>query len=312
MLKSKLVKMLFLLAVAGLAVTALRAAEEKRPEKVYRFMANLRVSWGGESAANIEALFMRIAEIVNARTGIKIELVPAKSTEEIFGELKDGKIHMAALESPEYIAAVKEGIPIRPVLNVAMKKKQNTEICVYVKKDSPDAEEFKNLRGKRVMLMGVYDWIYLQKYLFDMDEKEKVRDYFSRVILGNDTQSELYALIFGKTDAVISTESGYIMAARADKRFKGIEKLLCMGEYPNGPIVVHEEMDEKDMGVLKKLFLRMHRDKDFKEYHMFFIAANARFAKVAPEFYEPFRERIAAAREAGWIGDYEKWKEQQE
>jgi len=140
---------------------------------------------------------------------------------------------------------------------------------------------------------------------------KSVRDYFSDISLPKNDESALYALIFNKTDAFVSTDSSFIMAARTDKRFKDVVSLACMGEYPNGPMVMNPRVDKSDVEQLVKIFLGAHKDKDFKDFRIYFVAANARFVRVDADFYTPFIKRFQKARKAGWINDFEKWRKQQ-
>lgn len=312
MLKKKYKKAYLVFLFVAVGAFAAAASGQEQPEKVYQLIVRFGVSFAGVSAAQIDALYDKVSQIVMKKTGIKIEFVTAEDSDEIIERLKSGEVQMASLESQVYIDAIESNVPIRPVLNFTIKKKQYTPICIFVRKDSPEAEGLESLRGKRLTLYGSWDWAYLQKYLVDNGIEENVTDYFSKVLFGTNAQSELYSLVFKKADVMVASESSFIMESRLDKRFKKIMKLECMGDYPNGPTVVRTDVDEEDVETLSKMLLNAHKDKDFKEFHMYFIAGEGHFTRVNAEYYEPFQERIAAAREAGWFEDYEKWKEQQQ
>ena len=256
-------------------------------------------------------MFQKARDILLAKTGIQIEFTPAKTIDEIIKKLKSGEADFAALESPDYVRAVEGGVKAVPVVHLAINGKETANVCLYQLKNSKGTQDIAALKGKRVSMTGMWDWIYLQNYLKENKIDKRVKDYFSAISISKNMESSLYELIFGKTDVIVATDSSFTMASRADKRFKDIVRSECMGEYPNGPTVVNPGVDKKDVQKLLKVFMGAHKDKDFKDFKIYFVAANARFIPVNADFYKPFFERVQAARKAGWISDFEKFSRQQ-
>ncbi len=274
----------------------------------YKFMVNYQFSMGGESAATVDALFSGLAEVVKQKTGIEVEMLSAETADEVYEKLKNGEIDLAILKPMQYIRAVEEKFPVRPMLSLAFSGKVTTNICLYVRKDSDEAGGLGSLRDKRLMILSDKEWLYTQNFLKKNGFDGKLTEYFSKVLEANNPSSALYTLIFKKTDVLALSEMAYVMAAVSDKRFNDIQKLECMGEYPIDPLVFNENFDWKDAITITKTLLKAHKDPAFKEFRVYFIAGNAKFEKVTPEVYEPFRKRVEAARKAGWLKDYEKWK----
>jgi len=196
-------------------------------------------------------------------------------------------------------------------VHLAYNGKETANICIYVRKDSPESKGVEALKGKRVSMIGLWDWVYLQNYLKEKGIDKRNLDYFSDIALSKNDESGLYAVIFKKSDAFIATDTSFLMASRADKRFKNITQSECMGLYPNGPIVVNPGVDKKDVEQLAGIFLNSYKDKDFKDFKIYFVAASARFVRVGADFYKPYIKLLQAARKAVWVGDFDKWQRKQ-
>ncbi len=299
---------LSLLALSASMLYASGAVCAKNPGQ-YKFIVNYGMSFGGESASKVEALLNSLSGVINKKTGIKISMLSARDSEEAYEKLKSGEADFGIIRPMQYARAVEEKAPLTPLMNLAINKKQETEICVYANKKTP--VKMDALRGKRVMLLEDKEWIYAQQYLADKGTDEKLTDYFSKTLLGDNPQSALYTLVFKKADAAIMTEMAYIMAVNTDKRFNEINKMECMGKYPVDPLVFRNDFDKQDAEKIVKMLVTAHKDPDFKDVHIYFVSGQAFFTKVKPDLYKDFRDRVAKAKKNGWLKDFEKWRKTQ-
>lgn len=304
----KIIRIL-VLATAAVLIVAAAGTRDAAADGPYRFMVNYEFSMGGESAATVDAMLTGLAEVVKEKIGVEVEMLSAESRAEVYDKLKAGEIDLAILRPAQYLRAVEDGLPIRPMLSLAFNGDVNVDVCLFVRKGSEEESGGLDvLRGKRLMILENREWIYTQNHLKENGIEAKLTDYFSQVLEGNNPKSAMYTLLFKKVDVIALTDMAYLMAVGGDKRFNKISKLECMGKYPVDPLVFHENFNKDAAIALAKTLLKAHRDQDYREFHVYFIAGNANFEKVTPEVYEPFRERMEAAREAGWLDDYGKWK----
>lgn len=300
-------KILRILILTGICIAASAAAGgiSSGSGSRYKFIVNYGMSFGGESASKVEALLNSLGGVINKKTGIRIDMISAQSSEEAYEKLKSGEADFGIIRPMQYVRAIEEKAPLTPLMNLAINRKQETKVCIYALKKTP--VKIENLRGKKIMLLEDKEWIYTQNYLAEKGVNEKMEDYFSKILRGDDPQSALYTLAFRKADAAVMTEMAYIMAVNTDKRFNEIGRMECMGNYPVDPLVFRNNFDKQDADRIIKMLLTAHKDPDFKDVHIYFISGKANFTEVTSDLYVNFHELVKKAKKNGWLKDFERW-----
>jgi len=101
-------KILRILVLTGICIAASAAAGgiSSGAGSRYKFIVNYGMSFGGESASKVEALLNSLGGVINKKTGIRIDMISAQSSEEAYEKLKSGEADFGIIRPMQYVRAI--------------------------------------------------------------------------------------------------------------------------------------------------------------------------------------------------------------
>lgn len=254
-----------------------------------------------------------VAKVVGKETGMQADLKTIPYPRGVLTykimekEFKENGADYSVLFAEDYAHLVKPNDKnplVRPLAILTMDKKKTSEVCYFVKKDSP-YKKLADLKGKTI---GASTAGYM-RYGLHMKEKYdgSIFDYFSKVVFLSDTDlaQVVLPLVNGEIDAFTTSMSGFKMAAKPPEA-KDVRPIDCLEYTGNLMIVARYDIPVEEAGYVRKLFLQAHKSQAFSQFQFLFRALNGNFEPVSEDDLKVTREISALSEKYKWFDDDKK------
>jgi len=204
-----------------------------------------------------------------------------------------------------------EGIKFIPIATYEIDKKKTDKACLFVKRGSPytklagDSEKLAALKGKKIGIgHGIRSNPVADMLLLDYGINTQSTKYFDLVGSFGGAEDKLKDTVAGNIEGFITLKVDLKFLFNKNKEYAtSIEPLICGKEYANMPLIVREDLDPAIVEKIKKIFLGMHKDRDFSQIHFLFYAINGHFAPVTMADYTNWETIYRKGRKEGWLDD---------
>jgi len=220
-------------------------------------------------------------------------------------------IDMTVVTPTGLFSIMDENIKFMPIATYEIDKKKTDRPCIFVKRGSPytklagDAEKIAALKGKRVGIgHGVKSNPVADMLLLDHGINTPSFKYFDIVGTFGGVEDKLKDTVAGRLEGFITMKVDLKFLFNKNKQYADtIEPLVCGNEYTNMPFIVRDGLDPEIVGKLRKVFLTMHKDKDFAQMHFLFYAVNGHFTPVTMDDYKNWETVYKKGRKEGWLDE---------
>jgi phosphonate transport system substrate-binding protein len=170
---------------------------------------------------------------------------------------------------------------------------------VVVRRDSP-VRSFADLRGR--------SWAYNDKkshsgynlprhHLLTIGETPR---YFGRTVASRSHQNSIRMILDGQVDASGIDSTVLELEARRDPELlPRLRVVEAIGPSPIPPVVVSSRLPDATKARLREVFLGMHEDPEGRA--VLADGLMARFVPVRDQDYDPIREMVRRAENAGFL-----------
>jgi ABC-type phosphate/phosphonate transport system substrate-binding protein len=270
------------MSVLALALIALVAAGPSRANaRDYVLMLPVVK---GLSMGSLSRLMDDFTKVMSAKLNVKFTMKEYsypkgyKVSMDLLQQAKAGKADFLYMDSIEYLLNKKEiDKVLTPYFTILMLKKNQTDVCAYVKKDSP-YKSMKDLKGKT---WGGVETLPA-RYLMYMDGvKTPMAKFFGKLKYVNDADitKPLDAIIAGDIDVYVTSSFIVEMAKGAKDVYRKDMRELSCETYEHNWIFFHKNDVPEDMAKkVKTALLRAHKDKDFAQFQFLLKAIQGNFA----------------------------------
>lgn len=279
-------------------------AQEKKPVK---FLLPVSEGLGTEGFTK---MMTKLAEAVGKATGIAVNYEQTiyktglHADDIVYERLKKGEVQMSYVTSEGYVENPKKWDDIFiPMFTLVFNNKVYNEYCLYAPKNS-NIKTVEDAKGK---VWGGIGTIYTRLILHDNGYDMPLSEFFSETKYVSDSPVTflIEAQQKGEIEVFTAVRSHIMMGGGVPKSGSSentisYKEVTCVeGNY--GWIFGFNKSVDKDViiGVTKSL-MNAHKDKDFSEFKVLFMAIKGNFQKFKPEDLKRTKEIVKLTKDLGW------------
>jgi len=263
----------------------------------------------GLSVGSMPKLVKDVVNVMNKNTGLNFEVNEIKykkgELESIFlrsfKEVKDGKADFLYVVSPIQYIKYKAQVDalMTPVFAVQLDGKRSSNVCAYVKKDSP----YKSLADLKGKVWGGVHTMEARALMNAQGINTPMAGYFKDLVFVDDAvlTQPFDALRSGKID--VNTTVSYIanMILNANKEYSSSIREIGCTEYEHNWMFLAKKTVPKDVvEKIKKELLSAHKNKDYAQFKVLMMAVKGRFVEFEPSALEHTAQLAALSKKYGW------------
>lgn len=293
-----------LVAFIVAAVSAASFAQEKKP---ITFLLPVSEGLGTEGFTK---MMTKLAESVGKAAGVPVNYeqyvykTGLHADDVVYDRLKKGEVQVSYVNAEEYVLNPKKWDDIFiPMFTLVFNNKVYNEYCLYAPKDS----EIKTVADAKGKAWGGIGTLFTRLILHDNGFDEPLSSFFSETKFISDSPVTflIEAQKKGEIDVFTAVRSHIMMGGGMPKSSSGedtisYKEVTCVeGNY--GWVFGFSKSVDKDtiIGVTKSL-LNAHKDKDFAEFRVLFMAIKGNFQKFKPEDLARTKQIVKFSKDLGW------------
>lgn len=308
-----LIVMLFLFTITCVATHG-------QDKKIVTFLLPVSEGLGSEGFTK---MMTKLTGAVGEATGYGVNYEQIKykigSTADdiVYEKLKKGEAQISYVNSEEYVANTKKWDDIFvPAFTLMFNNKVYNEYCLYVPKDS----NIKTVADAKGKTWGGVNTIYTRLILHDNGYDVPLSDFFSeaKYIVDSPVTHAIEAQQKGDIEVFTAVKSHIMMGGGVPKSGASDGKdtityreLKCTEGNYGWVFGFSKTVDKPTMIDVTKSILKAHKDKEFSEFRVLFMAIKGNFERFRPEDLERTREIVHLSKELGWKKEeLEHWKKE--
>lgn len=220
------------------------------------------------------------------------------SLSDMAADLKSGKIQVLAMPIEEFMA-VRNRIPIDPILVTISENGHENELLLLVRKDS-GIRSISGLRG-RSLIMPMKNPRCVNIYIAWLEvllkrEKSRIDSFFSTVKETRTISKAVMPVFFRQADACVVTRQVLELTSELNPQIsRELTVIASVGKLSQGIVAVDRRLSEERREKIRESFLSLHQTQEGRQLLMLF-----KVNKLAP--FAPGQLKATEALYAEYYG----------
>ncbi|MFH1539179.1 MAG: hypothetical protein ABIH66_09490 [bacterium] len=247
-------------------------------------------------------LIDKVAEVVEKRAEIAIEMIKVDDEPHLYEAIKEGKLDSAFMYLPMAPLNAKKELPVELEMVLNIQRKKGARYCVYSLSDEFSCE----LAKQKKVFLSLYTYIPVREKLAGEGCDGPLWKIFGSLVKYDSTPAGFKAMVDGKID-LVATADFFETTILGAKEMKGVKSVWCSDYLPLWGLYIHKDVRPEIREKVRKILLSIHNDPLLEEWRTFFIAVNAKFVPPDKNLKKNLSELSERAAKNGWADELEQF-----